>query len=63
MQGTKIAKIAGEIVRLAQQQVDLLEAVPITSWTETQQDAYRRRRHRISELSAEIDRITLCSAA
>jgi len=63
MQGTRIAKIAGEIVRLSQQQVDLLEAVPITRWTETQQDGHRRRRHRISELSAEIDHIILCSAA
>jgi len=54
MRGSEVVKIASEIVRLSQEQVDLLEAVPIHRWTETQQDGYRLRRERISELSAEI---------
>jgi hypothetical protein len=58
-----IAKLATEIVRLAQLQRDLLEAVPIHNWTETQQEAYRLRRQRISELCTEICQINLPSAA
>ena len=41
MHGYQISKIAKEIVRLSQEQVDLLEAVAIHKWTETQQDGYR----------------------
>jgi hypothetical protein len=58
-----IAKIASEIVRLAQLQRDLLEAVPIHNWTETQQDGYRLRQQRISELCTEICQTNLPSAA
>ena len=54
MRGSDVVKIASEIVRLSQEQVDLLETVPINRWTETQQDGYRLRRERISELSTEI---------
>jgi hypothetical protein len=61
--GYQIAKIASEIVRLSQEQVDLLEAVPINQWTETQQDGYRLRRQRITELSAELKDTDLSSAA
>jgi hypothetical protein len=63
MQGTQIARIACEIVHLSEQQVDLLEAVPIDQWTETQQDGYVLRQRRISELAAEIDQIDLRGAA
>ncbi len=55
MRGSEVVKIASEIVRLSQAQVDLLAAVPINKWTETQQDGYRLRGERISELSAEIN--------
>jgi hypothetical protein len=61
--GYQIAKIASEIVRLSQEQVDLLEAVPINKWTETQQDGYRLRQLRIFELSAELKNTDLTSAA
>jgi hypothetical protein len=63
MQGSMIATIAGEIVRLAQLQLDLLEAVPIHNWTETQQDGYRLRQQRISELCTEICETNLSSVA
>jgi hypothetical protein len=63
VQGTQIAKIAGEIVRLAQQQLDLLDVIPIHKWTETQQEGYRLRQRRISELCTEIDQTSLSSAA
>jgi len=52
--GYQISKIASEIVRLSQEQVDLLEAVPIHKRTETQQEGYRLRQRRIFELSAEL---------
>jgi hypothetical protein len=61
--GYQIARIALEIVRLSQQQVDLLETVPIHDWTETQQDGYRLRQQRISELCTEIFQTNLSSAA
>jgi hypothetical protein len=46
--------ISREIVRLSQEQVELLAAFPISKWTELQVDGYRRRQHRISELSDEM---------
>jgi hypothetical protein len=61
--GYQIARIASEIVRLSQLQLDLLEQVPINKWTETQQDGYRLRQQRISELSAEIRDVDLSAAA
>ena len=63
MQGYEIARMANEVVRLSQLQVDLLEAVPIHNWTETQQDGYRLRQQRISELCTEICQTNLTSAA
>ena len=63
MQGAHIVKIAAEIVRLSQLQLDLLEAVPIDKWTETQQDGYRLRQQRITELSADLKDADLSSAA
>ena len=63
MQGYEIARIAKEVVRLAQLQLDLLEAVPIHNWTQTQQDGYRLRQRRISELCTEICQTNLSSAA
>jgi hypothetical protein len=63
MQSTQIAKIVAEIVRLSHLQLDLLEAVSINKWTETQQDGYRLRRQRITELSAELRDLGLRSAA
>ena len=63
MHGYQISKIASEIVRLSQEQVDLLEAVPIHKWTETQQDGYRLRQQRIFELSAELIDTDVSSAA
>ena len=55
--------ILREIVRLSQEQVDLLEGVPISEWTETQVDGYRRRQHRISELAHEITEAHLPAVA
>ena len=63
MLGTQIAKIAAEIVRLSHLQLDLLEGVPINKWTETQQDGYRLRQQRITELSSELKDAGLNSAA
>ena len=61
--GSQIAKIAAEIVRLSHLQLDLLEAVPINKWTEIQQDGYRLRQQRITELSSELKDAGLSSAA
>jgi hypothetical protein len=63
VQGIEIATIAREIVRLSQLQLDLLEAVPVHKWTETQQDAYRLRQQRISTLSTKIGQLKLSDAA
>ena len=54
MHGYQISKIASEIVRLSQEQVDLLAAVHTHKRTETQQEGYRLRQRRIFELSAEL---------
>jgi hypothetical protein len=63
VQGIEIATIAREIVRLSQLQLDLLEAVPVHKWTETQQDAYRLRQQRIFTLSTKIGQLKLSDAA
>jgi hypothetical protein len=63
VRGNQIARIASEIVRLAEQQVDLLETVPVGKWTETQQEGYLLRRRQISELAREIEQIDPRAAA
>ena len=59
----RAVRITREIVRLSQEQVDLLAAVPISEWTEAQVDGYRRRQHRISELAHEITEAHLPAVA
>jgi hypothetical protein len=59
----KSRRLLAKLCVCRKQQVDLLEAVPINKWTETQQDGYRLRRQRITELSAELKDADLSFAA
>jgi hypothetical protein len=53
-EANRVAKQAREIASLIEKQIDLLEALPVDRWTESQLEGYCRRQHRISDLSAEI---------
>ena len=57
----RILTAVREIVLLSQEEVDLLETVPLDRLTETHLERYRRRQQRISDLCGEINRI--CRAA
>ena len=53
----QIKKIARELQRLFQRQMDQLGECPLEDWSEVQWGKYRKRRARIQQLRGELQRL------